>query len=160
MTGLIEALVTLLEFILLGGMATILLAYAFIWIHPAKNALSEYYKKASSLLVRKPLDAPGLRAVLIGIFGLGYLYLAGSVTNSTSYWFLEPAHNAELGRFYSSFKDTNIKGCSPEVAGKEIPTKEWIRLERVLWSRQGGDCEMEAGVRHKSGTQAARRSSQ
>lgn len=159
MSDLFAEIRTVLEFILLGGMFTIVLAYAFIWIHPLKDAVNEYWKRARSFLfgergqaeadsqTRAPRKREGsngrteaslARTVILTALAAGYLYFAGSVTNVVGYWLVEPAHNADLARFYMSLEEVKPKEC-PAVPEAQT-WKDWVYLNRLVWCRANSEC--------------------
>lgn len=144
MADLLDGLLTILEFILLGGIATIVLLYAFIWIHPVKHALSGYYRDSKSFLFDTNSDTFRLKTTIIVALATGYLYFAGSITNATGYWLMEPAHNSELSRFYWSLRTKDRpKECEllTKAQTQQIPAKQWMILQRIVWSRNGSECE-------------------
>lgn len=139
-----ELVLTLLEFILLGGLTAFVLLYAFIWIHPVKKWLSDYYEDAKAFLLGEgPSTAPA-RTWVGGAVLLGCLYAAGSLTNAVGYWLLEPVHNADLAPFYWSLRTEGVVPSCASAAKAQaasLPLKEWMLLNRILWTRQGTDCE-------------------
>ena len=105
MKDLFESFKTASEFTILGGMATAVLAYAIIWIHPLKDATGRYLADSKRYLFGpdgvfgKEFDSRA-RVTLVALFVLGGLYYLGSVTNAAGYWLMEPTHDIELTRYY------------------------------------------------------------
>ena len=166
MKEIFEGLKSIVEFILLGGMITAVLAYGFIWIHPLKVALTEYFKDSYQFLVGsqvKPGEKEGdgqptfSKPATISVLALlaGYLYFAGSLTNVVGYWVMKPAHNADLARFYAELSSEcptiktlpHASSDHPEITDgpawyqQQIRPYEWIVFKRLLWARESQSAE-------------------
>lgn len=148
MGDLFEGLRTVSEFILLGGMITLALAYGFIWIHPIKNILIGYFNESRTFLLgtnsdqKNHADSSVLTRAMVIALTAGSLYFAGSVTNVVGYWVMEPAHNADLARFYTLSIQSEPELCKNDHAVKEeIAWYEWVVFKRLVWARNGSSCE-------------------
>lgn len=151
MKDFFDTIQTISEFVLLGGMITVTMAYGFIWIHPVRDSLVSYYKDSRAFLLgagkrmRAPDDSAResshLRTVIVTALSVGYLYVAGSVGNALGYWLMEPGHNAFLATYYSRAKSSPPDCASRADLSREIPLIDWLLLKRIAWDRGTLDCE-------------------
>jgi len=92
MGELIDALVRVLEFVVQGALAVLLIGFVLAWIHALKQSVYEHAHEMTRYMLGPSFSLLKLHPNAVIAIIVGTLYIAGVVTNSVGYWLLVPAH--------------------------------------------------------------------
>lgn len=126
MGELVDALVRVLEFVVQGALAVLLLGFALAGFHALKDSVYEHVHEMTAFMLPnwKVLKHPNTVVSVV----IGVLYIAGIVTNSVGYWVLDPAHQIVISAAVSSPPNG---GAAPVTAS----TLVGVVLRRVVFDR-------------------------
>ena len=110
MGELVDALVRVLEFVVQGALAVLLIGFMLAWIHNLKDSVYQHAREMTRYMLgtAKTLRHPNaIITILIGV-----LYIAGIITNSVGYWLLDPAHELVIAAAVPSSQNASPQPVS------------------------------------------------
>lgn len=110
MGELVDALVRVLEFVVQGALAVLLIGFMLAWIHNLKESVYQHAREMTRYMLgtAKTLKHPNaIITILIGV-----LYIAGIITNSVGYWLLDPAHELVIAAAVPSSQNASPQPVS------------------------------------------------
>lgn len=91
MGELVDALVRVLEFVVQGALAILLVGFLLAWVHGFKESVYQHAREMTAYMLGDSAKTLGHPNAVVTIL-IGVLYIAGIITNSVGYWLLHPAH--------------------------------------------------------------------
>jgi len=110
MGELVDALVRVLEFVVQGALAVLLIGFMLAWVHKLKESVYQHAREMTHYMLgtAKTLKHPNaIITILIGV-----LYIAGIITNSVGYWLLDPAHELVIAAVVPSSQNATPQPVS------------------------------------------------
>lgn len=119
MKEIVDALLGVIEFLILGSLSAIGTMYLLAFYHPIPQRLREYFPLLWQTLCGDMKSLPHARG-LVTAFALSSLYFGGVVTNVVNYWVLTPVHRTVIAEAASMSAKSSSPGPQSLLSDKQF----------------------------------------